>query len=117
MIGIDRSTVTCKAGSIDPACRTHYLSFSKNYNFKGITAIFEKISLIGHKVVQISLKGHSYLFFALKKQISQNIITVDRDSKIWLNSTFMLKSRIILVYMVKIVTMAYLSNLNVANYI
>ena len=39
----------------------------KNYNFKDIITILKIISLIGHKVYEISLKGHSYHFFALKK--------------------------------------------------
>ena len=34
----------------------------KNYNFKDIIAILKIISLIGHKVYEISLKVHNYHF-------------------------------------------------------
>ena len=39
----------------------------KNYNFKGIIVILKIINLMRHKIYEIRLKGHSYHFFALKK--------------------------------------------------
>ena len=71
MIRIDRSVRPCNFGSIDPAWSNPLFIIFKNYNFKGIITIFKIISLMRHKVYEISLKGRSYHFFALKKQFSQ----------------------------------------------
>ena len=71
MIRIDWSVRPCNFGSIDPAWSNTLFIIFKNYNFKGIIVILKIISLMEHKVYEISLKGHSYHFFALKKQFSQ----------------------------------------------
>ena len=62
MIRIDRSVRPCNFGSIDPAWSNPLFIIFKNYNFKGIIVILKIISLMGHKVYKISLKGHSYHF-------------------------------------------------------
>ena len=74
MIRIDRSVRPCNFGSIDPAWSNPLLIIFKNYNFKGIIVILKIISLMERKVYEISLKGHSYHFFALKNQFSPKII-------------------------------------------
>ena len=74
MIRIDRSVRLCNFGSIDPAWSNSLFIIFKIYNFKGIITILKIISLMGHKAYKISLNGHSYRFFALKKQFSLHII-------------------------------------------
>ena len=70
MIKIDRSVRPCNFGSIDPARSNPLFIIFKNYNFKRIMAFLKIISLMRHKIYKISLNGHSYHFFALKKQFS-----------------------------------------------
>ena len=45
----------------------------KNYKFKGIITILKIVSLMGHKVYEISLMEHSYHFFALKNNFPNKI--------------------------------------------
>ena len=70
MIKIDRSVRPCNFGSIDPARSNPLFIIFKNYDFKGIMVFLKIISLMRHKIYKISLNGHSYHFFALKKQFS-----------------------------------------------
>ena len=62
MIRIDRSVRPCNFGSIDPAWSNPLFIIFKNYNFKGIIAIWKIINLMKHKIYEISLNGHSYQF-------------------------------------------------------
>ena len=56
-----------------------------NFNFefiieiKSIIAILKIISLMGHKVYEISLMRHSYHFFGIKKKFSLNNLYVMCD--------------------------------------
>ena len=79
MIRIDRSVRPCNFGSIDPAWSKPLFIIFKNYNFMDIIVILKIINLMRHKVYEISLKGHSYHFFALKKQFFQKRITKTKE--------------------------------------
>ena len=67
MTRIDRFVRPCNFGLIDSAWSNSLFIILKFYNFKGIITILEIISLMRHKVYEISLKGYSYYFFAQKK--------------------------------------------------
>ena len=77
MIWIDRSVRPSNFGLIDPAWSNTLFIIFKNY--KDIITILKIISLIGHKIYEISINGHSYNFFAPKNNFPKFLLLLQQN--------------------------------------